>query len=131
MAIPDLQTRSVVLSNGHGRTVSTTNLANEIDLDTTKTQSSLDLGGPFGAMTLTLDVTAASGTLPTNDTIVEHSHDGSTWVTLGSFTQATGVTMETKIFGPCHRYIRGKSTIGGTSPLFTFTLSGDLDLSFV
>ena len=54
-----------------------------------------------------------------------------TVATLGSFTQATGVTSETKTFGPVRRYIRAKSTIGGTTPKFTFTLSGDLDLSAI
>jgi hypothetical protein len=29
------------------------------------------------------------------------------------------------------RYVRAKSTLGGTSPVFSFTVSGDLDLSFV
>lgn len=131
MTIPSMQARSVVLPNGHGRTIPTANLADETDLAATKTQDSLDLGGPIGALTMTLDVTAASGTTPTNDTIIEHSHDGTTWATLGSFTQATGVTSETKTFGPVRRYIRAKSTIAGTTPLFTFTLSGDLDLSFI
>lgn len=131
MTIPNMQSRGVVLPNGHGRTIPTANLADETDLAATKTQDSLDLGGPVGAMTMTLAVTTASGTSPTNDTIIEHSHDNSTFATLGSFTQATGVTSETKTFGPARRYIRAKSTIGGTSPTFTFTLSGDLDLSFV
>jgi hypothetical protein len=131
MAIPNMQSRAVVLPNGHGRTIPTANLADETSLSATKTQESLDLGGPCGAMTMTLVVSAASGTSPTNDTIIEHSHDNSTFATLGSFTQATAATSETKTFGPVRRYVRAKSTLGGTSPVFSFTVSGDLDLSFV
>jgi hypothetical protein len=131
MTIPNMQSRSVVLPNGHGRTIPTANLADETDLAATKTQDSLDLGGPIGALTMTLTVTAASGTSPTNDTIVEHSHDNSTFATLGSFTQVTAAGTETKTFGPARRYIRAKSTLGGTSPVFSFTVSGDLDLSFI
>ena len=131
MAIPNIINRSVKLANGHGRNIPQAALLEEVELAATKTEVELDLGGPVGAMTATLTVTAASGTTPTADVIVEHSHDNSTWATLGSFTQATGATAETKTFGPIRRYIRGKATIGGTSPKFTFTLSGDLDLSFV
>lgn len=131
MAIPNIINRSVKLLNGHGRNIPQAALLEEVELAATKTEEELDLGGPVGAMTATLTVTAGTGTLPTADVIVEHSHDNSTWATLGSFTQATGATSEVKTFGPIRRYIRGKATIGGTSPKFTFTLSADLDVSYV
>lgn len=131
MAIPNIINRSGKLENGHGRTIPQAALLEKVELAATNTGDVLDLIGPVGAMTATLTVTAASGTTPTADVIVEHSHDNSTWATLGSFTQVTGVTAETKTFGPIRRYIRGKATIGGTSPKFTFTLSADLDISYV
>ena len=115
----------------HGRTWPVVTFLEETDLAATKNEEGIDFAAPFGAMSMTLDVTAASGTTPTLDVIVEHSHDGTTWATLGSFTQATGVTSETKTFGPCRRFARGKATVGGTTPKFTFTLSGPLDMSFI
>jgi hypothetical protein len=132
MAAPVLTTRSAVLSNGHGRTISVATLLEETDLDATKTEDSLDMGACFGAMTMTLAVSAHDGTTPTLDVIVEHSHDGTTWATLGSMTQVTTTDgSETKTFGPCRRYIRGKATLGGTDPVYSFTLSGDVDVSFI
>ncbi len=132
MAFPNLTTRSVVLPNGHGRTVGVAALIDKTDLAATFTGDALDLGGPVGAMTLTVTPTAQAGTTPTLDVIVEHSHDGSTWATLGSMTQiTTSLTAETKTFGPSRRYIRGKATLGGTTPVYSFTFGGDLDLSFI
>lgn len=132
MAAPSLTTRSAVLPNGHGRTVPVALLLEETNLTATKTGDALDMGACFGAMTMTLTVTANDGTTPTLDVIVEHSHDGTTWATLGSMTQVTTSNgSETKTFGPCRQHIRGKATLGGTDPVYSFTLSGDVDVSFV
>lgn len=131
MTIPNITNRSGKLSNGHGRTIPTIAFLEEVDLGATKTGDAEDLVGPVGAMTATLTVSAASGTTPTLDVIVEHSHDGTTWATLGSFTQATAAGAETKTFSPIRRHVRGKATVGGTTPLFSFTLSADLDLSYI
>ena len=127
-----LTTRSAVLPNGHGRTIPVATLLEKVDLAATNTGDSLDMGACFGAMTMTLTPTAQAGTTPTLDVIVEHSHDGTTWATLGSMTQiTTSLTAETKTFGPSRRYIRGKATLGGTTPVYSFTFGGDLDLSFI
>lgn len=132
MALPTLTTRSVVLPNGHGRTVGVVALIDKTALAATFTGDALDLGGPVGAMTLTVTLTAQAGTTPTLDVIVEHSHDNSTWATLGSMTQlTTSLAAETKTFGPSRRYIRGKATLGGTSPVYSFAFGGDVDISFV
>ncbi len=85
----------------------------------------IDFGRPVGALVLTLDVTAISGTDETLDVDVQHSPDNSTWSVLGSFTQVTVAGDETKIFGPAHRYVRLDLDIGGTSsPQATFTVAG-------
>lgn len=85
---------------------------------------SVDLGNRR-TLDLFLDVTAASGTDETLDVTVQHSHDNATWVTLGTFTQATGVTSQRKTFGPCMRYVRYDYNIGGTdTPSFTFAITG-------
>lgn len=75
---------------------------------------------------LTLNVTAASGTSPTLTVTVEHSADGSTWTTLGSFTAATAVGTQRKVFSGLDQYVRGSWTTGGTTPSFTFSVSGAL-----
>lgn len=79
----------------------------------------------FAALRMKLDVTRASGTTPTLDVTLEHSPDGSTWSTLGTFAQKTAVSSEQKVFGPCHRYVRVKHAITGTGPLFRYTVSGE------
>ena len=69
-----------------------------------------------------LSVTAATGTTPTADVIIEHSADGSVWFTHTTFTQATTATTEFKAMANFMQYVRAKTTIGGTTPAFTFTL---------
>jgi hypothetical protein len=132
MADPNLTTRAAVLPNGHGRTIPVAMLAEAAAIIATTTYASINMGACFGAMTMTLDVALPSGTTPTLDVIIEHSHDGSTWATLLTFTQVTTVAAtETKTAGPCRQYIRAKATIAGTLPIYTFTVTGDLDASFI
>jgi|DEB0MinimDraft_3_1074331.scaffolds.fasta_scaffold00311_11 hypothetical protein len=72
-----------------------------------------------------LHVTAASGTTPTLDVVVEHSADASTWVTLATFAQvaAGGNAERVAVTGTVNRYLRASWTISGTSPSFTFHVS--------
>lgn len=76
-------------------------------------------------LALVLAVTAASGDTPTLDVTVQTSRDGSTWYTAGAFTQATGTGTQRKTF-VLDRYVRVVWTIGGTTPSFTFSASGEL-----
>jgi hypothetical protein len=80
-----------------------------------------------GTLRLDFAVTAASGTTPTLDVKVQTSPDGTTWtdVSGGSFTQATGTTTQHKVISNIDRYVRHVATIGGTSPSFTYSLTGD------
>lgn len=74
-------------------------------------------------LTVTLDVTAASGTAPTLDVKLQHSPDGSKWSDLGTaFGQKTGVSREVKTFTQLHGYLRVVWTISGTGPSFTFSV---------
>jgi hypothetical protein len=76
-------------------------------------------------LSLLLDVTAASGTTPTLDVVVEESDDGgTTWRTVGSFAQKTGVAQERKSFLIAADTYRVRWTLGGTTPNFTFSVSG-------
>jgi len=72
---------------------------------------------------VTLDVTAASGTTPTLDVKLQHSPDGAIWSDLGTaFAQKTGVAQEVKVFTGIHGFVRVVSTIGGTTPSFTYSV---------
>lgn len=81
--------------------------------------------GDRGTVRLTLAVKAASGTLPTLDVALQTSPDGTTWSTVASFTQATGVTSQYQVVGGIDRFVRAHCTIGGTNPSFTFSLDGE------
>lgn len=80
--------------------------------------------GPAATIRAQLNVTAASGTTPTLDVLVEDSVDGgATWNTLVAFTQATAVTREVKnITTPFGDQLRVRWTVGGTTPSFTFAV---------
>ena len=79
-------------------------------------------------MTLILDVTAASGTSPTLDIVIQQQDPISEkWFALdtpAAFGQKTGVSQEAlDVVSNCQR-LRAACTIGGTAtPTFTFTLS--------
>lgn len=89
-----------------------------------ETSDVIDLGNR-STLRLDLAVTAVSGTDPTLDVTLEHSKDGTTWVTLGTFAQKTAISAEHKVFGPVDRYVRAIFDIGGTAtPTFTKTLTG-------
>lgn len=70
-----------------------------------------------------LNVTAASGTTPTLDVVVEDTLDGTNWNTVGTFTQATAVTRQViNLAAPFTDRLRIRYTIGGTTPSFTFAV---------
>lgn len=90
--------------------------------------------GKFTKLGVQLVVTAASGTTPTLDVVIQHSIDGGTTAfTLITFTQATAATSALKIYsdfdnstalmiGDC---LRVSYTVGGTTPSFTFSVSAE------
>lgn len=82
----------------------------------------LNLGDTGGlALRAQLRVTAASGTTPTLNVIIQDSLDGTNWNTIGTFAQATAATREViNIQTPFGPFLRAQYTIGGTTPSFTF-----------
>ena len=69
-----------------------------------------------------LDVTAASGTTPTLDVVIEDTIDGSNWNTIGTFAQKTTTGREViNITIPFAGRVRVRWTIGGATPSFTFS----------
>lgn len=80
--------------------------------------------GAASSIRAQLNVTAASGTGPTLDVVIEDSVDGSSnWNTVGTFAQKTAAGREviniTGLFGDL---LRVRWTIGGTTPSFTFAV---------
>ena len=93
-----------------------------VDL-TSAAQGSSTATRPSGAVGH-LHVTAASGTTPTLDVIIQHSTDNATWVDLITFTQVTAAGKERiEVTGTVNRYVRAIYTIGGTGPSFTFAVA--------
>lgn len=85
--------------------------------------------GDVGTLRLDLTVSAASGTTPTLDVALQTSKDAGVTDAahaVASFTQKTAAAQtERKVFSGLDRYARAVYTIGGTTPSFTFTLTGE------
>lgn len=77
-----------------------------------------------------LDVTAASGTTPTLDVIIQGRTNGSgTWTALpdGTFSRKVTTGQDCiRIAGPLPPEIRARYVIGGTTPSFTFIVDGTI-----
>ncbi len=88
------------------------------------------LDGYAGADTIraTLVVTAASGTSPTLNVVIEDTLDGATWSPVGTFAQRTAAGQETiNVTIPFARRLRVRWTIAGTAPSFTFEVRWALE----
>ncbi|MCY0930790.1 hypothetical protein OTB20_32295 [Streptomyces sp. H27-H1] len=74
---------------------------------------------------LAVHVSAASGTTPTLDAVLEQSVDGSSWstVTGSGITQLTAVGNRLSAGAVTANYVRATLTIGGTTPSFTCSAS--------
>lgn len=79
--------------------------------------------GAANTLRCQLDVTAASGTTPTLNVIVEDTLDGTTFNTVGTFAQKTAAGREViNITAPFSDRLRVTWTIAGTTPSFTFSV---------
>lgn len=80
--------------------------------------------GPASSIRAQLNVTAASGTSPTLNALIEDSVDGgATWNTIGTFAQRTAAGREViNITTPFGTQLRVRWTIAGTTPSFTFAV---------
>jgi hypothetical protein len=99
------------------------------------TQAGVELGDK-AVMDLEVVVSAASGSSPTMLITIEGSNDGSNWYALGEIGSdgfAVGAlaapanittTGTYRAALPAARYVRTKSTIGGSSPSFTYSVGG-------
>lgn len=72
-----------------------------------------------------LNITAASGTAPTVDVVLEDTIDGTNWNVVGTFAQKTAAGREViNITLPFSDRLRARWTVAGTTPSFTFTVLG-------
>jgi hypothetical protein len=70
-----------------------------------------------------LNVTAASGTTPTLNVLIEDTLDGINYNTIGTFAQKTAAGREIiNITTPFSETLRVSWTIAGTNPSFTFAV---------
>jgi hypothetical protein len=81
--------------------------------------------GDRNQLRLNLVISAASGTTPTIDVVVESSADNVTFATVAAFSQQTAAGTTRKLFGPIDRFVRVTETITGTTPSFTRVISGE------
>lgn len=91
---------------------------------TTDNSAALPGFGSSSTLRVQLNATAASGTNPTLDVVVEDSLDGSNWNTIGTFAQLGAAGREViNITTPFADQLRVTWTIGGTAtPTFTFAV---------
>lgn len=79
--------------------------------------------GDASTLRCQLDVTAASGTTPTLNVVIEDTLDGTNWNTVGTFAQKTAAGREViNVTTPFTDRLRARWTVGGTTPSFTFSV---------
>ena len=101
------------------------NDALEASTTQTATGNSATVGGFAAARNLIaqLNVTAASGTTPTLNVVIQDTVDGTNWNTILTFTQAVAVGIQVARLSTAFTdQIRVLWTIGGTTPSFTFAV---------
>lgn len=77
--------------------------------------------GPTSTLRIQLNVTAASGTSPALDVVVEDTLDGANWNAIATFAQKTAAGREVlNVTAPYADRLRLRWTVGGTTPSFTF-----------
>lgn len=82
--------------------------------------------GDKASLRLDLDITAASGTTPTLHVQIETraAYSSGTWRVVDAFGPKTATGSERRTMAALDKFVRVVCTIGGTSPSFTFSLTG-------
>lgn len=114
---------SYVTAGNRSVVTQTLTLAASAARTTTADGATLDPEGATVA-SVKLDVTASSGT-PELDVTIQGQDAADAWFTLGTFTQATGVTAQTIAVPIAGRKVRAVWTIGGGTPSVTFSVIGE------
>ncbi len=91
-----------------------------------ETGSSVTIGDNWEGFVGVLKASSVGGTTPTFDVKFEHSHNGTDWFDLASFTQITADSSEAiAISSDVMEFVRYDLVVGGTTP------TADLELNFV
>lgn len=104
-------------------------LLDSVDITATANGTAQALPGNYQRWVVTTAIAAVTGTTPTLDVTVQHSADGTNWVTLTAVTQRTDSHANTLLhtfaaqdddyLRPLLPYVRAIYTIGGTdTPTF-------------
>lgn len=79
--------------------------------------------GDESTLRVQLEVTAAAGTAPTLDVVVEDTLDGTNWNVIATFAQKAAAGREVvNVTTPFTDRLRVRWTVGGTTPSFTFSV---------
>jgi hypothetical protein len=79
--------------------------------------------GASSVLRAQLDVTAAAGTSPTLNVVIEDTVDGVNYNTIATFAQRTAAGREViNVTTPFTDQVRVRWTIAGTTPSFTFSV---------
>ena len=83
--------------------------------------------GDKGTLRLSLAITAASGTAPTLHVQIEtrEAYGSGTWRVVDAFPVQSSTGTVRRSMSGLDRFVRAVCTIGGSSPSFTFSLSGE------
>jgi hypothetical protein len=94
---------------------------------TTSTTSDTVEVGDKGTLRLDLDITAVSGTAPQMHVQIEtrKAYGSGTWRVVDAFEIASAVSSQRRAMSGCDRFVRAVCTLSGTSPSFTFSLTGE------
>lgn len=78
---------------------------------------------PLNRLRAQLEVTAAAGTTPTLNVVIETTVDGTNWDAIITFPQATAASRNVQqVVDVVGKRIRARWTVGGTTPSFTFSV---------
>jgi hypothetical protein len=90
--------------------------------------SGVEVAG-HGTMRLDLVISAATGTTPSDTITIQTSYDNGVtdaWRTVAAFPAQTAAGTVRQVFAGLDRWVRASHVITGTTPSFTYTLSGEL-----
>lgn len=121
--------RAIGSFKGYGEGTLVSSAARTVNGDT----GPLDGFGGLTGLRIQLDVTAAAGTSPTLNVVLEDTLDGTNWNVVGTFAQKVAAgreivnilpsKVESASFSPLFaNRLRVRWTVAGTTPSFTFSL---------
>lgn len=112
--------------NARNRWVNTTDVTLAASATVVANGNGAAVGVDKGTLRLVLNVTAKGADVDeTLNVTVETSFDGVAWRSLGAFAQRMAVGNERKSFAGADRFARVTWAVGGTTPSFTFSVTGE------